>query len=165
MSCVEAHAGFFRLLIKGIFDPHVLRPFDKKLIYKLVTRLELATIRYVRGQILELPLEILWPIASFHLFSRAQRKSLFPQYPLSSWRILTWKLAVRRQGRPGGTQGTGTGSAENHIWPHFIFYVQWTLQKYTAATARLESGAGRQAKDSFTVEYMYSILEGSLVCI
>ena len=114
-----------------------------------------SAIYYVRGQILELPLEILWPMASFHLFSRALRKSLFPQYPLSSWRILTWKLAVRRQGRPGGTQGTGTGSAENHIWPHFIFYVQWTLQKYTAATARLESGAGRQAKDSFTVEYMY----------
>ena len=87
---------------------------------------------YIRGQILELPLEILWPMPSFHLFSRALRKSLFPQYPLSSWRILTWKLAVSRQGRPGGTQGTGTGSAENHIWPHFIFYVQWTLQKYTA---------------------------------
>ena len=23
-SCLEAHAGFFRLLIKGIFDPYVL---------------------------------------------------------------------------------------------------------------------------------------------
>ena len=31
-SCLEAHAGFFRLLMKGIFDPYVLRPFDKKLI-------------------------------------------------------------------------------------------------------------------------------------
>ena len=30
--CLEAHAGFFRLLIKGIFDPNVLWPFDKKLI-------------------------------------------------------------------------------------------------------------------------------------
>ena len=31
-SCLEAHAGFFRLLMKGIFDPYVLWPFDKKLI-------------------------------------------------------------------------------------------------------------------------------------
>ena len=29
-SRLEAHAGFFRLLMKGIFDPYV--PFDKKLI-------------------------------------------------------------------------------------------------------------------------------------
>ena len=28
MSRLEAHAGFFRLLMKGIFDP-----FDKKLIF------------------------------------------------------------------------------------------------------------------------------------
>ena len=33
---LEAHAGFFRLLMKGIFDPYVLWPFDKKLISKLV---------------------------------------------------------------------------------------------------------------------------------
>ena len=31
-SCLEAHAGFFKLLIKEIFDPCVLRPFDSKLI-------------------------------------------------------------------------------------------------------------------------------------
>ena len=31
-SCLEAHAGFLRLLMKGIFDPYVLWPFDKKLI-------------------------------------------------------------------------------------------------------------------------------------
>ena len=30
-SHLEAHAGFFRLFMKGIFDPYVLRPFDKKL--------------------------------------------------------------------------------------------------------------------------------------
>ena len=29
---LKAHAGFFRLLVKGILDPYVLRPFDKKLI-------------------------------------------------------------------------------------------------------------------------------------
>ena len=29
-SRLEAHAGLFRLLMKGIFDPYV--PFDKKLI-------------------------------------------------------------------------------------------------------------------------------------
>ena len=28
-SCLEAHAGFFRLLMKGIFGPYVLCPFDK----------------------------------------------------------------------------------------------------------------------------------------
>ena len=32
MSRLEAHADFFRLLMKGIFDPYVLWPFDKKLI-------------------------------------------------------------------------------------------------------------------------------------
>ena len=31
-SCLEAHAGFFRLLVKGIFNPYVPCPFDKKLI-------------------------------------------------------------------------------------------------------------------------------------
>ena len=31
-SCLEAHAGFYRLLMKGIFDPEVLWPFEKKLI-------------------------------------------------------------------------------------------------------------------------------------
>ena len=29
-SRLEAHAGFFRLLMKGIFGPYVLWPFDKK---------------------------------------------------------------------------------------------------------------------------------------
>ena len=32
MSCLEAHAGFFRLLMKGIYGPYALWPFDKKLI-------------------------------------------------------------------------------------------------------------------------------------
>ena len=31
-SRLEAHDGFFRLLMKGIFDPYILCPFDKKLI-------------------------------------------------------------------------------------------------------------------------------------
>ena len=31
-SRLEAHAGFFRLPMKGIFDPYVLWPFSKKLI-------------------------------------------------------------------------------------------------------------------------------------
>ena len=31
-SRLEAHAGIFRLLMKGIFDPYVLLPFDLKLI-------------------------------------------------------------------------------------------------------------------------------------
>ena len=31
-SRLEGHAGFFRLLRKGIFDPYVMWPFDKKLI-------------------------------------------------------------------------------------------------------------------------------------
>ena len=35
----EAHTGLFRLLMKGIFDPYVLWPFDKKLIFYLVTRI------------------------------------------------------------------------------------------------------------------------------
>ena len=32
MSCLETHVGLYRLLMKGIFGPYVLRPFDKKLI-------------------------------------------------------------------------------------------------------------------------------------
>ena len=36
-SRLEAHAGFFRLLMKGIFDPCVLYSFDKKLVSQLVT--------------------------------------------------------------------------------------------------------------------------------
>ena len=31
-SRLEAHAGFFRLIMKGTFDPFVLWPFDKNLI-------------------------------------------------------------------------------------------------------------------------------------
>ena len=30
MSCLEAHVGIYRLLMKGIFDAYILRPFDKK---------------------------------------------------------------------------------------------------------------------------------------
>jgi len=36
-SPLEAHAGFFKLLLKGIFDPYVLWPFDKKMFFRLVT--------------------------------------------------------------------------------------------------------------------------------
>ena len=38
--CLEALAGFFRLLMKGIFDPCVLRPFDKKMNFLLLTRVK-----------------------------------------------------------------------------------------------------------------------------
>ena len=31
-SRLEAHAAFFKLLMKGFFDPYVLLPFDRKLI-------------------------------------------------------------------------------------------------------------------------------------
>ena len=40
-SCLEAHAGFFRLLMKGIFDTYVQGPFDKKLISLLVTHVRI----------------------------------------------------------------------------------------------------------------------------
>ena len=40
-SHLEAHAGFFRLLKKGIFNPYVLWLFDKKLISKLVMRVRM----------------------------------------------------------------------------------------------------------------------------
>ena len=32
-SRLEAHSGFFRLIMKGIFGPYVLWPLDKKLIF------------------------------------------------------------------------------------------------------------------------------------
>ena len=38
-SRFEAHAGLFRLSIKGIFDAYVLWPFDKNFIFELVTRI------------------------------------------------------------------------------------------------------------------------------
>ena len=44
MSRLEAHAGFFRLLMKGIFNPYFLWPFHKKLISN-ACYLELRTIR------------------------------------------------------------------------------------------------------------------------
>ena len=36
MYRLEAHAGFFRLLMKKIFDPYVLWPFDKKFLIRNV---------------------------------------------------------------------------------------------------------------------------------
>ena len=36
MSCLEPHPGFYRLLLKGIFDVYELSPFDKKFIFELV---------------------------------------------------------------------------------------------------------------------------------
>ena len=32
-SHLEAHVGFFRLIMKGLLDPYVLPLFDKKLIF------------------------------------------------------------------------------------------------------------------------------------
>ena len=40
-SRLEAHVEFFILLMKGIFGPYVLRPFDNKLILLLVTRIRI----------------------------------------------------------------------------------------------------------------------------
>ena len=37
MSRFEAHAGFFKLYVKGIFYAYVLVPFGKKIIFELVT--------------------------------------------------------------------------------------------------------------------------------
>ena len=39
-SRLEAHAGIYRLLMKGIFDSHVLWSFEKKLIFELVMRVK-----------------------------------------------------------------------------------------------------------------------------
>ena len=36
MSYLEAQAGIYWLLMKGIFDVYVLQPFDKILIFELV---------------------------------------------------------------------------------------------------------------------------------
>ena len=66
-SCLEAHVGFFRWLMKGISDPYVLWLFDKKLIFWLVTALELPTIRYVHlcycksiAKIVSIPKNYIW---------------------------------------------------------------------------------------------------------
>ena len=39
MCRLEGHVSFFRLLMKGIFGPYVLRPFEKKIIFQLVTHI------------------------------------------------------------------------------------------------------------------------------
>ena len=49
-SRLEAHVGFFRLLIKGIFGPNVLWPLDKKLIFWIVTRARDYTVYEFRYQ-------------------------------------------------------------------------------------------------------------------
>ena len=45
ISGLEANAGFFRLLMMGIFDPYELRLCDKLLISQLINTVTLATIR------------------------------------------------------------------------------------------------------------------------
>ena len=39
-SCLEVHAGTYRLLMKGIFDSHVLRSLEKQLIFELIMRVK-----------------------------------------------------------------------------------------------------------------------------
>ena len=39
MSHLEAHVGFFRLLMKGFFGPYVLYPFEKSGFFLLVMRI------------------------------------------------------------------------------------------------------------------------------
>ena len=44
MSRLEAHAGIYRVLMKGIFGAYLLWPFDRKFIFELVLALMLALI-------------------------------------------------------------------------------------------------------------------------
>ena len=50
-SGLEAHVGFFRLLMKGIFGPYVLLPFDKKLIFQLLTRIRAIYALYAKSKV------------------------------------------------------------------------------------------------------------------
>ena len=61
-SRLEAHAGFFRLLMKGFFYPYVLWPFDKKLISELVTRVR--TRDYTVG--------VIWKLCGISLYGSVQ---------------------------------------------------------------------------------------------
>ena len=38
LSRLQAHAGIYRLLMKRIFGDYILRPFDKKMFFELLTR-------------------------------------------------------------------------------------------------------------------------------
>ena len=44
LSCFEAYAGLFRLIVKGIFDAYVLWAFDENFIFELVMQWELVRI-------------------------------------------------------------------------------------------------------------------------
>ena len=39
-SGLEPRPGLYRLLMKGIFDAYALWPFDKKIFFELVTRID-----------------------------------------------------------------------------------------------------------------------------
>ena len=65
-SRLEAYVGFFRLLVKGIFDPYVLWPFDKKLIFQLVTRISTRDFT-------------VWEIKTFGLSSRIRNTVLWDE--------------------------------------------------------------------------------------
>ena len=47
ISRLEAHVGFFRLLMNGGFGPYVLWPFDKKLIFSLKMRIRIRNYKVV----------------------------------------------------------------------------------------------------------------------
>ena len=53
-SRLDAHAGFCRLLMKRIFDPYVLWPFDKKLISYIVTHVKTSDYQVALQQIISL---------------------------------------------------------------------------------------------------------------
>ena len=46
-SRLEAHAGIYRFLMKGIFNAYVIWPFDKKLFFEIILRIDtLSDVHY-----------------------------------------------------------------------------------------------------------------------
>ena len=79
-SHLEAHAGFFRLLMKGIFNLYVLWYFDKKLISELVTRVRTRDYTVVMQEdthvyLLELLINYKVTESLFHTSTKEARRS------------------------------------------------------------------------------------------
>ena len=63
MSCLEAYAGLLKLLMKGIFDPNVLWPLDKKLIFLLVTHVstcDFTVVKDILKMMLQTPMTLFY---------------------------------------------------------------------------------------------------------
>ena len=134
-SHIEAHAGLFILLMKGIFDHYVLWPFDKKLIFKLVTCV--STHDFTICKMAKVP------------EPRIEHKNrtwatLVKGQPLTLETCWPWLIFFTHNESWLTENGEGT-SARTFSWVHCcikcaqIIQVKTLLQPYTAFTCRFHN--------------------------